>query len=344
MKRSTNEFVFPLGPSAVALGMFDGVHLGHVHLVREVIRLARAEGLASAVITFDIHPLALLRPQDAPPMLTTVEEKAERLLALKPGTLVSLPFDAAFAALSAEEFAAFLARAFDVRVAVIGFNYSFGAGGAGDAALLRRLGKKYGFAVRVLEPVCWEGEPISSSRVRAALTAGDLKAAKAMLGGPYRIAGAVEHGKRLGRTLGFPTANLSLPADKALPPFGVYAASVRVEGTNHPAVLNIGVHPTVPEGAPTIEIHLLDAAPDLYGRWVEAALEAWLRPERKFDGVEALRAQIARDVEAAKQVLGMSNDPFYSEKNQAELSRRIADIEAGTANLTVHDLIEVEDD
>jgi len=293
MKRLADGFV-------VALGMFDGVHLGHVRLVEETKRLAQADGLSCAALTFDAHPLALLRPQEAPPMLTIAEEKAERLLELGLDALVMRPFDAAFAALSAEEFAAYLVRAHNARAAVIGFNYSFGAGGTGDSALLRRLGERYGFAVHVLEPVCWEGEPISSSRVRAALTAGDLDAVKAMLGGAYRVSGTVERGKGLGRKLGFPTANLSLPVGKALPPYGVYAARACVEGERYDAVLNIGAHPTVPEGAPTIEIHLLDAAPDLYGKRVEAALEAWLRPEMKFESVEALRAQIARDVETAR--------------------------------------------
>jgi len=331
-----------LGPSVVALGMFDGVHLGHARLVEEANRIARAQGLASAVMTFDAHPLALLRPVQAPPMLTTASEKAERLRELRPDALLMRPFDAAFAAQSAEEFAARLAKALRMKVAVVGFDYAFGAGGAGNPTVLRRLGEQYGFEVYELEPVCWEGEPVSSSRVRAALAAGDLQGAKAMLGGPYRVSGQVERGKGLGRTLGFPTANLSLPKGKALPPFGVYAARVRIEGDTHPAVLNIGVHPTVPEGAPTIEIHVLDAAPDLYGKRVEAALEAWLRPERKFDGVEALRAQIGRDVGEAKKVLEVEDDPFYSEKNQERLAQSIADAEAG--KITVHELIEVEDE
>lgn len=303
MQLLTDERDWTLGPSVVALGMLDGVHLGHARLVEETNRLAREQGIASAVMTFDVHPLALLRPDQVPPMLTTTEEKAERLRELKPDALVMRRFDAAFAALSPEEFAAWLVRTLRMRVAVVGFDYSFGAGGAGDPELLRRLGEELGFAVHELEKVCWDGEPVSSSRVREAVAAGDMESAKAMLGGAYRVSGTVERGKGLGRTLGFPTANLSLSANKALPPFGVYAARARVEGVRYPAVLNIGAHPTLPEGAPTIEIHLLDAAPALYGRHAEAALEAWLRHERKFESVAALREQITRDVQAAREAL-----------------------------------------
>jgi len=305
MKLLRDEREWAFGPSVLALGMFDGVHRGHALLVREAVRLARAEGLAGAALTFDAHPLALLRPRDAPPLLTTAGEKAERMAELGPDALVMRRFDAGFAALSAEAFAERLTL-LRPRAAVVGFNYTFGAGGNGSPALLRRLGERYGFAVRVLEPLCWDGAPVSSSRVRAALASGEMEAVRAMLGVAYRVSGTVVRGKRLGRALGFPTANLAPPPDKALPPYGVYAAWALAEGETYPAVLNIGAHPTAPEGGPTVEVHLLDAAPDLYGKRLTASLEAWLRPERKFESLAALGAQIARDAERARDALGLT--------------------------------------
>ncbi len=303
MRLLHDEREWTYGLSAVALGMFDGVHLGHARLVEETNRLAREQGLSSAVLTFANHPLTVLRPGRVPSMLTTAEEKIERLAVLAPDALVMRPFDADFAALSAEEYIGRLVRTLCIREVVVGFNYTFGARGAGDPALLERLGTEHGFAVRVLEPVCWRGEPVSSSRVRAALSAGDLDAVRGMMGSAYCVRGTVEHGKQLGRTLGFPTANLALPAGKALPPFGVYAARVRVGEGCYPSVLNIGAHPTAPEGPPTIEIHLLDVELDLYGRPIEVFLEAGLRPEQRFADLDALRAQIALDAVRARAVL-----------------------------------------
>lgn len=306
-----NEQEWTLGPSVVALGMFDGVHLGHTRLIQETVELARRKGLTSAVVTFSAHPLLVLKPGNCPPMLTTIREKTERLQALDPDVLVMREFDAAFASLSAEEYVARLARTLRPQVIVVGFNYSFGARGAGNSELLERLEKEHGFQVRILEPVRWKGEPISSSRVRAALTAGDMESVRAMLGGSYRISGKVVHGKRVGRSMGFPTANLALPDGKALPPFGVYAA--RVGEIALPAVVNIGMHPTVPGGGPTVEVHLPGVTLDLYDQHIEAALVAWLRPEREFANLDALRAQIALDVGAARRALESDELPCSGE-------------------------------
>ncbi len=303
MIRLTDEKDWTLGPCAVALGMFDGVHIGHAQLIDEANRLAQAQGLVSAVYTFDTHPLAVLRPQGAPPALCTPQEKADKLAALGLGALVMRPFDKSLAEMSAEDFVAHLAKALQPREVIVGFNYSFGARGVGDAALLTRLGERLGFRTRVMPPVCWQGEPVSSSRIRAALTAGEMDAVRDMLGGAYTISGVVAHGKRIGRTLGFPTANLSLPNGKALPPYGVYAAWARTQAQRYPAVMNIGAHPTAPEGAPTAEVYLLDADVALYDQPLTATLEKWLRPERRFDSLDALKAQIGQDVEVARRCL-----------------------------------------
>lgn len=303
MKLLHDENQWVWGQSAVALGMFDGVHIGHAALVAETRRLATEQGVTSTVYTFAQHPLTVLRPELAPPMLTTAAEKTQYIARLSPAALVLRPFDAAFAALPAEDFVAHLVNTLSPREVVVGFNYSFGARGLGDPALLMKLGQRYGFATRVLEPVCWQGEPVSSSRVRAALAAGQMAAVTAMLGRAYSLEGIVQPGKRIGRTLGFPTANLGLPPDKALPPFGVYAGWATVGEQRYAAVLNMGRHPTLPEGAPTIEVFLLDARLNLYGQPLAVTCEAFLRPEQKFADAPALQAQIERDVRAAREVL-----------------------------------------
>ncbi|MDR3051580.1 MAG: riboflavin biosynthesis protein RibF [Oscillospiraceae bacterium] len=295
-----------MGPCAVALGLFDGVHKGHAALVAETVRLARAEGLAAAVFTFGAHPLAALHPQEAPPMLTTPPEKAARLAALGLDALLMTAFDEAFAAMTPQAFPAYLADALTPRHVVVGFNYTFGARGAGDAALLTALGKRHAFTTHVLAPVCCGGLPISSTRVRQAVLAGDMAQARAMLGEAYGISGTVIHGKGLGRKLGFPTANLALPADKALPPFGVYAAWVAVAQGRYPAVVNIGAHPTAPGGPPALETHLLAPAPALYDQPLTVLCEARLRPERTFENLDALAAQVAMDVAQARVALGLA--------------------------------------
>ncbi len=303
MIRLTDETGWKLGPCAVALGMFDGVHIGHAQLIAEANRLARENGLVSAVYTFDTHPLAVLRPQGAPPALSTPEEKADKLDTLGLGALVMRPFSRTLATMPAEDFIGHLVRTLHPRDVIVGFNYSFGARGVGDAVLLTRLGEQLGFRTHVMPPVCWQGEPVSSSRIRAALAAGEMDAVRDMLGGAYTISGVVQSGKRLGRTLGFPTANLALPKGKALPPYGVYAAWAQTSQRRYPAVMNIGAHPTAPEGAPTAEVYLIDAEVQLYGQALSVTCDTFLRKEQRFADLATLKEQIARDVQTARELL-----------------------------------------
>ncbi len=303
MKLLFDEKQWGTEETVLALGTFDGLHRGHAALMAQARDLAALGGQRSAVFTFGSHPLAVLHPQKAPPMLTAPDEKARQVARIGVDALVMRRFDADFAALSPEMFVEHLVVALRPRGIVVGFNYSFGARGAGDAMLLRKLGDRHGFSVHVMRPVCWQGEPISSTRVREALLAGRMRAVRAMLGRHYAVTGEVIAGKRLGRTLGFPTANLALPQGQALPPFGVYAAWVSVGGRRYPSVLNLGAHPTAPGGSATIEAHLIGAELDLYGKRMRVELDAFLRPERKFADLNALKARIREDTRIAAGLL-----------------------------------------
>lgn len=306
MKLLLHEGRWRGGSTVLALGTFDGLHLGHAALIREACVIAQREALRSAVFTFREHPLAVLHPEKMPPQLSTPEEKVSGIAALGADALVMRSFDHGFAALSDEAFAEHLTHTLCPRYVVVGFNYSFGAKGHGNAERLQRFGERLGFSVRVMDPVCSEGKPISSTRVRKTLALGHMEEVRALLGHDYLLEGRVQAGKQLGRTLGFPTANLALPQRKALPPYGVYAAWARARGAWYPAVLNVGAHPTVPEGEATIEVHLLDACLDLYGQRMQVALHSFLRPEGCFDDLGTLRAQIARDARMARAILAES--------------------------------------
>ena len=289
--------------TVLALGMFDGVHRGHARLLETARHAARARGAQCVAFTFSHHPLAVLRPQDAPLLLTLPGEKATEMARLGLDALVMRRFDAAFGALPAEVFVAHLAATLRPREVIVGFNYHFGAHGQGDSQLLRTLGARYGFTTRVLPPVCWRGQPVSSTRAREAVLAAREEEARLLLGRPYSFCGVVRPGKRIGRAIGYPTANLIPPRGKALPPYGVYAVWALVEGQRFPAIMNLGIHPTVPDGPPTIEVHLLDACRALYGRRITVELTAHLRPEVRFDTLDDLRAQIALDIATVRDAL-----------------------------------------
>lgn len=289
------------GETALALGTFDGVHLGHQALLRETVRLAQDDRLSALALTFEQHPMSVLCPERAPLQLATTEEKIELMAAMGLDALVLRPFDRAFAGSEPEAYVEMLHRTLAPRALVVGYNYSFGREGRGDAGLLKRLSGRYGYALRVIEPVEQGGQVISSTLIREELAAGRVERAAQLLGRPYAITGEVMHGKRVGRTLGFPTANLLLPAGRALPKGGVYACEcVLPGGMVYPAVLNQGRHPTLPAGGATIEVHLMGYAGDLYGRSIQVRYRAFLRPEVKFPSVEALRAQLQRDIKAAQ--------------------------------------------
>lgn len=305
-----------LGPAYLAIGVFDGVHLGHRAVVDRAIGDARREpGAVSVVVTFDPHPLKILRPSAAPRLLTSTPHKRRCFAALGATHCLTLPFDAEFSVTSAEEFIVGLARAGrPLREICVGFNWSFGRGRAGNLELLNRLGERYGFAVVGLPSVSVDGEAVSSTRIRHAVERGDLAAAARMLGREYTILGTVVRGQQLGRQLGFPTANLAAHNEQ-FPPDGVWAVEASLPNGEppqqeekprlHPGIVNLGFRPTVtqPGGERLLELHLFDFDSDLYGQDVEVVFRSFLRPEQKFKGVDELRAQIARDVAEAKQRL-----------------------------------------
>lgn len=300
MKLLTHEALWQGPETVVALGTFDGVHVGHARLIRKANHLAALYDLQSVVQTFSNHPLEALAPQRVPPMLTTRAEKIAAISAYRPDAMVMRPFDREFASRSPEAFVRSLVETLRPRHVVVGFNYTFGEHGAGTPQTLCELGRHFGFETHVVDAVLRGTEPVSSSRIRAALRAGRMGEATDMLGRPYSLCGMVVHGKHLGHELGFPTANIAWPQGKAIPPKGVYFARVWMEGLPYLAVLNIGTHPTAPEGPPSMEAHLLDFEGDLYGKHLRAELWRFSRPERRFESLDALKAQIGRDLELTR--------------------------------------------
>jgi len=300
------ETLTPLGLAspAVTIGNFDGVHRGHQALVRETVARARTTGGVSVALTFDPHPAQVLGRARVPAELTTLEQKSELLEALGTDVLAVLPFTRAVAALTPEAFAReVLAGAVGARHVVVGDTFRFGHRQAGNAFLLAALGTALGFSVQAVPPVLDEGRPVSSSRVREALAAGNVAHAGALLGRPYFVDGVVVEGDRRGRTIGFPTANLD-PGEGLLPARGVYAGPCRLSDGRAPlAVVNVGQRPTFGGRTVTVEAHLLDFAGDLYGERLRLSFAAHLRDEQRFDGVDALVAQIRRDVERARALL-----------------------------------------
>lgn len=304
MKIYTQEEEWDGGETAVAFGMFDGVHLGHRKLIETNCREAEKRGLTGMVFTFSNHPLSIITPEQIPLQINTTEEKIADLESCGVSAVILRPFDREFAGLSAEAFVERIALTLHPRLFVIGFNYTFGAHGCGRAEDMQRLGKTYGIDTCIVDRVHLAGDTVSSSRIRAALAEGQIDLANTMLGRPYRISGVVERGKHLGRTLGFPTANLSFPDGKIIPRYGVYACTARIGKASYPAAVNVGKHPTVPDGKPTIEAFLLDYPGDsLYDEHLTLEFRYFIRPERRFESLEALRAEVLANCDEAVQLL-----------------------------------------
>jgi riboflavin kinase/FMN adenylyltransferase len=295
-----------LGPCVLTLGNFDGMHLGHQAIVRSAVTRARALGAEAVALTFEPHPLAVLAPERAPPMVQTLHDRLASLRDLGVGITVLQRFTLDFAALDPEAFVRdFVLRHLELRHVVVGYNVNFGRQRAGSADTLRALGARLGFEVEVIGPVTAPGDggQVSSTRLRALLQTGDMPAVRRLLGRPHALRGRVVMGDRRGRTLGFPTANLHVRAGLLLPPDGVYAVGVELEGKLLAGVLNIGLRPTFGGRRRTIEVHLLDFEGDLYRRWLVVKVIERLRGEAAFSGPEALRAAIAADVATARSVL-----------------------------------------
>ncbi|HYM01815.1 MAG TPA: bifunctional riboflavin kinase/FAD synthetase [Stellaceae bacterium] len=297
--------------AVVAIGNFDGVHLGHQAVIGEAGRLARELGASHAALTFEPHPRQVLKPDEPPFRLTPFRVKARRIEALGVDLLFTLHFDQAFAQRSAEDFVeTVLVQGLGARHVVVGYDFVFGHQRRGNAALLSAEGVRRGFGVSVIDPVAaGGGDRYSSTRIREHLVGGRPREAAALLGQFWEIDGRVERGDRRGHTIGFPTANLGL--DEFLrPATGVYAVRAGIEEGGgvvwHDAVANLGRRPTFDGSDLRLEVHLFDFSGDLYGKHLRAALVEHLRPERKFAGIEALKAQIAEDAARARAVLAAS--------------------------------------
>lgn len=289
-------------PTVLAIGAFDGVHLGHRHLIRSVVESARASGRQAALVTFFPHPSVVLG-RAAPFYLTSNEEKLAQLETLGLDTVVVVEFTPETAHVRAGQFVHWLAENLSMRELWIGHDFALGYKREGDADFLRALGAERGYTVRVIEPVLLQGRPVSSSRIRAALRAGDMRQVNACLGRTFRLNGTIVRGAQRGRKLGFPTANLAVWPDHAVPANGIYAGWANVGSARYMAATNIGTRPTFDNGLRAIEAYLLDFDGDLYGQPMALDLVEYQRPELKFDSVGALIAQMKEDVRIAREIL-----------------------------------------
>lgn len=287
---------------AVAIGNFDGVHQGHARIVERLLAAAKSVGGPAVVFTFDPHPVRLLRPHEAPPPLTWTDRKAELLVELGVDGMIAYPTDEALLALSPREFFDHIVREkLDARALVEGPNFNFGRGRAGTIGVLRGYCHEAGMSLEIVEPVVMDGEYVSSSRVRGLIAYGDIDEACRMLTRPYRIRGMVTHGAARGSKIGFPTANVSA-IDTLLPGQGVYAGIATVDGNPWPAAINLGPNPTFGEQGVKVEVHLIGFEGQIYGLPLVVDFLSRLRDIQPFAGVDALKAQLARDVEAAAHI------------------------------------------
>lgn len=304
---SIAELSIVSGPVCLAIGVFDGVHLGHQAVIRRALEDARAAGGTAVVVTFDPHPMRVMRPQQAPRLLTSTRHKAQLIERLGVSELLVIPFTPELSALAPEQFVLALhAACRPLREICVGHTWSFGRDRAGNLELLKQMGDELGFDEIGLPAVEIEGEVISSTLIRAAVETGDLERAARFLGRAFSILGTVVHGDQLGRTIGFPTANLAAHNEQ-FPPNGVYAVEAVHAGRTLPGVVNIGVRPTIAKasGERVLELHLFDFTADIYGQDVEVVFRRFLRPEQKFAGLDALKTQITQDVAEARQALGI---------------------------------------
>ncbi|OQW43683.1 MAG: bifunctional riboflavin kinase/FMN adenylyltransferase [Proteobacteria bacterium SG_bin6] len=289
----------------VALGNFDGFHLGHQAVVGRAVARARAEGRPALVATFDPHPVRHFKPDAAPFRLTTLDQRARLFAEAGAQAMVVFQFDAALAALTAEEFVA--RRLCDLLGAggvVTGEDFTFGRARGGDVRVLAELGARHGFSVDTVAPVAFEGAPVSSSRIRALLQAGDPRGAARLLTRPFAVQGVVQHGDKLGRTIGYPTANIAL-GSYLRPAYGIYAVRARLaDGRVLGGAANLGIRPSFDPPKELLEAYLFDFSGDLYGETIEVALIDYLRPEARFDSLEALTAQMDADCAEARRRLG----------------------------------------
>ncbi len=287
--------------SCAALGNFDGVHRGHQELIKTCVEKAREKGLTPVVFTFLDHPMNAMSGRTVVKNIQTLEEKAESIEALGVEYMVAVPFTDDICKSSPEVFVRdILVSCLDIKEAVCGFNYSFGYKAEGSPEILRQLGEKYGFGVSVLDEFRIDGITVSSTYIRSLIDSGDMETYSKFTGRTYRIAGRVVQGRHFGRTMGFPTVNLSLSAEMALPKNGVYITRTLADGKLYASVTNVGNKPTVGIFDKNAETHIFGFDRDMYGRYVQVEFIKMLREEKKFDSFEQLSGQISRDCENAR--------------------------------------------
>lgn len=301
---NVTELGRPTRKVCLAIGVFDGVHLGHQQVIRQTISDAQQHEATPVIVTFDCHPNAVVAPERTPAMIYPIWKKLAVLEGLEVETTLLLHFDKAFSEIPAETFVRQLvANMGGVQSISVGSTFTFGHKRSGNVALLKKLGEELHFSVHGLAAVALDGERVSSTRIRDAIFKGELDAVSQMLGRNYSLCGNIIEGDRLGRTLGFPTANLDVTG-LALPPRGVYAVHAKAEGKIHRAVLNIGFRPTVKSPRPEVraEAHLLEFHGDLYGKPMEITFVRKLRDEQKFPSIDGLKSQIKSDIAQAREL------------------------------------------
>jgi riboflavin kinase / FMN adenylyltransferase len=320
-------------PSVVTVGSYDGIHVGHQHVLQQMKRSASRMGYSTVVVTFHPRPQAVLAPHRPTYDLTTAEDKVTLLDQLGVDVTVMLRFTRALAAVPAAEFVAGLVTHLQMRDLWLGVGSVLGRNREGDVPALRRLGLELGYAVHTVEPVICDGSMVSSTRIRNHLMEGQIRQVTRLLGRYPSLTGEVVHGARRGHQLGFPTANIAVPRHLALPPNGVYACFACVEDQRWPAVTNIGIRPTFSQVERTIEAHLLDFHGDLYGRQMRLELVDFQRPETRFDGLTALAAQITADALRARQLLSEETDRAHCSQPVLHVPglRQACDPEPGSA-------------
>jgi riboflavin kinase/FMN adenylyltransferase len=287
-------------PSAVTIGKFDGVHRGHQALIERLRERARVEDLSTAVVTLHPSPITVLRPGTLVTYLCSLEERVALLRGLGVDGVGVLSFTSELAQLSYRDFAGLLTETLQMRLLLVGPEFALGRDREGSVERLREYGEERGFTVETVELLTDDGSKVGSGLVREALTQGDMETANELLGRPFALHGPVVRGEERGRQIGFPTANLAVAADLALPRFGVYVTRARLANRTYPSVTNIGERPTFGASRPTIETHLLDFEGDCYERELRIELLHRARDEQRFSGVDALAAQIGRDVESTR--------------------------------------------
>jgi len=297
----------PLGPTALAIGSFDGVHLGHRCVLERLVGAARRHRLTPACITFDPHPRCVLDPVNCPQQITTLDERLSLMASAGTEHVVVLAFTRELAGLAPAEFVANLLKSMELRRLVVGYDFALGRGRAGDVGWLREHGRQHGYMVEVVEQFRLGGEEVHSSEVRRLLTLGEMEAANRLLGRQFAMSGLVEPGDRIGTEIGWPTVNMAVPPGKLVPGHGIYAGWAMTPWGTFQAAISVGYRPTFDKTDLRVEAYLLDFAGDLYQRRLELRFVARLRDQVKFPDAVSLSDQIARDVEATRGLLREAN-------------------------------------